>query len=103
MARSKAVLRQKKPLRELVATVGLLIMVVGGMAGAYLGYRSGGLGAGFVGLLLGGAVGFGIVYVIANLIRQNSKFFTLVAALLALGLVVWGLHVLGDSLGLNPK
>lgn len=78
-------------------------MIVAGVVGAYLGYRSGGLGSGFVGLLLGAALGFGIVYVVTNLIRQNSKFFTLMAAALVLGLVVWGLHALGDGLGLNPK
>ncbi|MFM9941673.1 MAG: hypothetical protein ACKVP7_19490 [Hyphomicrobiaceae bacterium] len=90
-------------LRDAVATVGMLAMAAGSIAGAYLGFRFGGLGAGFIGALAGGAIGFGLVYVITNVVRQNSKLFTLIIAMTVIGLIAWGLHALGSVLGFNPR
>jgi len=90
-------------LREAVATVGMLVMAAGAMAGAYFGFIWAGLGAGFIGALAGGAVGFGIVALITNVVRQNSKLFTLLLALVVVGLIAWGLQSLGNVLGFNPK
>ena len=93
---------RKAKVEGAVATVGMIAMAVAGAAGAYLGFSAAGLGAGFVGLLAGGAVGFGIVYVLTNLVRQNSKLLTLLLALAIILVVAWGLHRLGAMLGLNP-
>ncbi len=90
-------------LKEAVATVGLLAMAAGAIAGAYLGFRFGGLGASFIGTLAGAALGFGLIYVMTNVVRQNSKLFTLVIAVTAIGLIAWGLHALGGMLGFNPR
>lgn len=92
----------KAKVQGAVATVGMIAMAVAGAAGATLGFRAGGLGAAFIGLLAGAAVGFGIVYVLTNLVRQNSKLITLLVALGLIGLSAWGLHALGSLLGLNP-
>jgi len=90
-------------LREAVATVGILVMAAGAVAGAYLGFKWAGLGTAFLGALAGGAVGFGIVALITNIVRQNSKLFTLLLALAVVGLVTWALHALGDILGFKPN
>ena len=93
---------RKGAVKETVATVGVVAMAAGSLAGAYLGFRLAGLGAAFLGLLAGGAVGFGVIYLLTNVVRQNSRFFTLIAALVIIGLVAWGLHALGGALGFNP-
>lgn len=90
-------------LREAVATVGMLVMAAGAIAGAYLGFKWAGLGTAFLCALAGGAVGFGIVALITNIVRQNSKLFTLLLALTVVGLVAWGLHAFGEFLGFKPN
>ncbi len=102
MTRTKSV-RSRGRLKEAVATFGMLAMAAGGVAGAYLGYRWGGLGVAFLGLLGGGAIGLGVVFFLTNVVRRNSKFFSVLATLVIIGLIAWALHALGLGLGLDPK
>ncbi len=90
-------------LKNAVATLSMLAMAAGAAAGAYLGFRWGGLGVAFVGALIGGALGFGIIYTVTNVIRQNSGLFTLLLTLLVIAAIALGLHALGGFLGFNPQ
>jgi ABC-type Fe3+-siderophore transport system permease subunit len=90
-------------LKNAVATLSMLAVAAGAAAGAYLGLLWGGLGVAFIGALIGGALGFGIIYAIANIIRQNSGLFTLLLTLVVIAAVAVGLHALGSHFGFNPQ
>lgn len=89
-------------LKETVATLGLLAIVAGAAAGAWVGFLLGGLGAAFLAGLAGAALGYGIVYLLTNVVRQNSGLFIGLLALGTIGLVAWGLHAVGKALGVGP-
>jgi hypothetical protein len=99
---SRAARGRKGAIKEAVATIGMFAMALGGAAGAYTGFRWAGLGAAFFGFMVGAAAGFGLVYLITNVVRRNSRFFTLLLVIAAIGLMTWGLHALGALLGFNP-
>jgi len=90
-------------LKNAVATLSMLAMVAGAGAGAYLGFLWGGLGVAFIGALVGCALGFGIIYGITNVIRQNSGLFTLLLTLAVIAAIAVALHALGSYFGFNPQ
>lgn len=84
-------------------TVSMVGIVAAAAVGAWLGFQSGGLGVGFAGLLLGGALGYFATYVIGNMLHEAMP---LIRVLLVLGIIaatIYVLHLLGVSLGINPK
>lgn len=101
--RGKASAGRNGRLKEAVATAGIVAILVGAGMGAYLGFGWGGLGAAFIGALVGGTFGFGVIYAITNVIRQNSQLFKLLLALIVIGGIAWALHMLGGTFGFNPK
>lgn len=101
--RQKSTGNRHGPLKNAVATLSMLAIAAGAAAGAYIGFLWGGLGVGFIGALVGGALGFGIIYAVTNIIRQNSGLFTLLLTLLVIAAVAIGLHALGGYFGFNPR
>lgn len=88
---------------QVFSTVSMVGIVAAAGVGAWLGFQSGGLGVGFAGLLLGGALGYFATYVIGNILHEAMP---LIRVLLVLGIIaatIYVLHLLGVSLGINPK
>ncbi len=101
--RQKSTENRHGRLKNAVATLSMLAMAAGAAAGAYLGFLWAGLGAAFIGAIVGGALGFGIIYAVTNIIRQNSGLFTLLLTLVVIAAVAVGLHALGSYFGFNPQ
>lgn len=84
-------------------TISMVGIVAAAGVGAWIGFQSGGLGVAFAGLLLGGALGYFATYVIGNMLHEAMP---LIRVLLVLGIIaatIYVLHLLGVSLGINPK
>lgn len=85
------------------STVSMVGILTAAAVGAWLGFQSGGLGIAFLGLLLGGALGYFATYVVGNMLKEMMP---LIRVLLVLGIIaatVYVLHLLGVSLGINPS
>ena len=84
------------------STVSMIGIAAAAAMGAWLGFQTGGLGIGFLGMLLGGGLGYFVTYVIGNML---TEMLPLIRVLLVLGIIaatVYVLHLLGVSLGINP-
>ena len=84
------------------STVSMVGIAAAAAVGAWLGFQSGGLGIAFLGLVLGGALGYFATYVVGNMLQE---MLPLIRVLLVLGIIaatVYVLHLLGVSLGINP-
>jgi len=84
------------------STVSMIGIAAAAAVGAWLGFQTGGLGIGFLGLLLGGGLGYFVTYVIGNML---TEMLPLIRVLLVLGIIaatVYVLHLIGVSFGINP-
>jgi hypothetical protein len=87
---------------QVFSTISMIGIVAAAVVGAWLGFQSGGLGIAFLGLLLGGALGYFATYVLGNVLHEMMP---LIRVLLVLGLIagtVYVLHLLGVTFGINP-
>jgi hypothetical protein len=85
------------------STVGMIGIGVAAAAGAWLGFQTGGLGVGFAGLLLGGGLGYFATYVIGNMLQEAMPLIRVLLVLAIIAATIYVLHLLGVSLGINPK
>jgi hypothetical protein len=88
---------------QVFSTIGMIGIVAAAAVGAWLGFQSGGLGIAFLGMLLGGALGYFATYVLGNVLQEMMP---LIRVLLVLGIIaatVYVLHLLGVQLGINPR
>ena len=85
------------------STVSMIGIAVAAGIGAWLGFQSGGLGIGFAGLLLGGALGYFATYVVGNMLHEMMPLIRVLLVLAIIAATVYILHLLGVSLGINPK
>ena len=83
-----------------VSMLGILSLAV---MGAWLGFNAGGLGAGFAGLVGGGALGWLVSYVIGNMLREMLPLIRVLLVLSIIGATIYVLHLLGVQLGINPQ
>lgn len=83
-----------------VSMLGILSLAV---MGAWLGFNAGGLGAGFAGLVGGGALGWFVSYVIGNMLREMLPLIRVLVVLGIIGATIYVLHLLGVQLGINPQ
>ncbi len=85
------------------STIGMIGIAAAAAVGAWLGFQSGGLGIAFLGMLLGGSLGYFATYVLGNVLHEMMP---LIRVLLVLGIIaatVYVLHLLGVQLGINPR
>ncbi len=85
------------------STVSMIGIVAAAAVGAWIGFQSGGLGVGFAGLLLGGALGYFATYVVGNMLQEMMPLIRVLLVLAIIAATVYVLHLLGVSLGINPK
>jgi flagellar biogenesis protein FliO len=83
-----------------VSMLGILSLAV---MGAWFGFNAGGLGAGFAGLIGGGALGWFVSYVIGNMLKEMLPLIRVLLVLGIIGATIYVLHLLGVQLGINPK
>ncbi|MBN9259759.1 MAG: hypothetical protein BGN89_16590 [Alphaproteobacteria bacterium 64-6] len=83
-----------------VSMLGILSLAV---MGAWFGFYAGGLGAGFAGLIGGGALGWFVSYVIGNMLKEMLPLIRVLLVLAIIGATIYVLHLLGVQLGINPK
>lgn len=84
-------------------TVSMVGIVAAAGAGAWIGFQSGGLGVGFAGMLLGGALGYFATYVLGRMLQEMMPLIRVLLVLAIIAATVYVLHLLGVSLGINPK
>jgi ABC-type lipoprotein release transport system permease subunit len=84
-------------------TVSMVGIVAAAGAGARIGFQSGGLGVGFAGMLLGGALGYFATYVLGKMLQEMMPLIRVLLVLAIIAATVYVLHLLGVSLGINPK
>ena len=85
------------------STVSMLGIAAIAGVGAWYGFQSGGLGVGFAGLLLGGALGYFATYVVGNMLQEMMPLIRVLLVIAIIAATVYILHLLGVSLGINPK
>jgi predicted lipid-binding transport protein (Tim44 family) len=83
-----------------VSMLGILSLAV---MGAWFGFHAGGLGAGFAGLIGGGALGWFISFVIGNMLKEMLPLIRVLLVLGIIGATIYVLHLLGVQLGINPQ
>ena len=88
---------------RIFSTVSMLGIAAIAGVGAWYGFQTGGLGAGFAGLLLGGALGYFATYVVGNMLQEMMPLIRVLLVLAIIAATVYVLHLLGVSLGINPK
>ena len=85
------------------STVSLLGIAAIAGVGAWYGFQSGGLGVGFAGLLLGGALGYFATYVVGNMLQEMMPLIRVLLVIAIIATTAYILHLLGVSLGINPQ
>jgi hypothetical protein len=88
---------------RIFTTVSMVGIVAAAGAGAWIGFQSGGLGVAFAGLLLGGALGYFATYVLGKMLQEMMPLIRVLLVLAIIAATVYVLHLLGVSLGINPK
>ena len=88
---------------RIFTTVSMVGIVAAAGAGAWIGFQSGGLGVAFAGLLLGGALGYFATYVLGKMLQEMMPLIRVLLVLAIIAATVYILHLLGVSLGINPK
>ncbi len=88
---------------RIFSTVSLLGIAAIAGVGAWYGFQTGGLGVGFAGLLLGGALGYFATYVVGNMLQEMMPLIRVLLVLAIIAAIAYILHLLGVSLGINPK
>lgn len=87
---------------RIFSTVSMVGIAAAAVAGAWIGFQTGGLGVAFAGLVGGAALGWFVSYVIGNML---TEMLPLIRVLLVLGIIaatIYVLHLLGVQLGINP-
>ena len=84
------------------ANVAMVGIGVAAIAGAWLGFGLGGLGAGFIGMLAGAGVGWLAAHIVGIVLKEAMPLLKGLAVAALVGLVAWGLHLVGAWAGLNP-
>ncbi len=87
---------------QVFSTVSMVGIAAAAAAGAWLGFGAGGLGVAFLGLLLGGALGYFTTYVVGNMLQEMLPLIRVLLVLGIIGATVYVLHLLGVSFGINP-
>jgi hypothetical protein len=85
------------------STLSMVGIVAAGIAGAWIGFQTGGLGVGFVGMIGGAALGYFISYVIGNMLTEMLPLIRVLLVLGIIGVTIYVLHLLGVQLGINPQ
>jgi hypothetical protein len=85
------------------STVGMIGIAAAALAGAWIGFQTGGLGVAFAGLLGGAALGYFITYVVGNMLREMLPLIRVLLVLGIIGATIYVLHLLGVQLGINPQ
>jgi predicted lipid-binding transport protein (Tim44 family) len=101
--KSKSTPRAAPLWMRVFSTVSMIGIAAAGAVGAWLGFQSGGLGIGFLGMLLGGALGYFATYVVGNMLQEMMPLIRVLLVLAIIAATVYILHLLGVSLGINPK
>lgn len=85
------------------STVSMIGIAAAAIAGAWLGFQTGGLGVGFAGLLLGGGLGYFATYVLGNMLHEAMPLIRVLLVLGIIAVTIYVLHLLGVQLGINPQ
>jgi len=85
------------------STLSMVGIAAAGIAGAWIGFQSGGLGVAFAGLLGGAALGWFVSYVIGNMLTEMLPLIRVLLVLGIIGATIYVLHLLGVQLGINPQ
>lgn len=87
---------------QIFSTIGMIGIAAAAIAGAWIGFQTGGLGVGFAGLLLGGGLGYFATYVLGNMLHEAMPLIRVLLVLGVIAATVYVLHLLGVQLGINP-